>query len=178
MNTIKLTKIEVARRQIEAAIRVLFANDDPIAAHTLAAAGSQIVRDLCEAANVSGFQEFQDWIKPEYLKNYWRKFNESASFLKHANRDGLATYDFNPEETEYILLFAIKWYRDLGSTATPTMVLFLTWFGACHPNVIANDANDLMAETLRHAAQHAQNLDRDERLKTGADLLAKLNRGA
>ena len=177
MVIIKLTKIEAARRQIEAAIRVLFADDDPIAAHTLAAAGSQIVRDLCEAANVAGFQEFKDWIKPEYLKDYWRKYNESASFLKHAERDGSAVYDFKPEETEYLLLFAVKWYHDLGNAMTPTMVVFLTWFGACHPDIIAKGANDLMAEALRQAAQHAQYLDRDQRLKTGADLLAKINRG-
>jgi hypothetical protein len=75
------------------------------------------------------------------------------------------------------LLFAIKWYRDLGNATTPTMVVFLAWFGACHPNIIAEGANALMAEALRQAAQHAQHLDRDERLKIVAELLAKMNRG-
>ncbi len=175
MEIIKLNKIEVARRQIEAAIRNLFLGDDPIAARTLAAAGNQIVRDLCEAGGVAAFQEFKDWIKPECLKAYWRKYNESASFLKHANHDGAATYDFKPEETDYILLFAIKWYRDLGNAPTQVMLVFLTWFGACHPNIIASGANDLMAQALRQAAQHAKNLDRGERLEIGGDLLVKAN---
>jgi hypothetical protein len=172
VTSIKLTKIEVARRQIEAAIETLFAGD-PVAAHTLAAAGSQIVRDLCKANNVVGFEEFEDWIKPEFLSDFWRNYNRSASSMKHAKRDPSAIIVFNPQETEYALLFAIKWFRDLGNKLTPRMVVFLHWFGACHPHIIADNANDLRAQALQNASQHAQNLDHDTLLKIGADLLAK-----
>lgn len=41
-----VTKFDVARREINAAIRMYFHNEDPIAVHALAAGGMQIVIDL------------------------------------------------------------------------------------------------------------------------------------
>jgi len=37
---LSVSKIEVAQRQLNVAIRMLFANDDPIAVHTLVGAAS------------------------------------------------------------------------------------------------------------------------------------------
>lgn len=128
----------------------------------------------CQCVRLSGIQRLDQTRTSQGLL---AEIQRVGKLLKHADHDGSATYDFKPEETEYVLLFAIKWYRDLGNATTPTMVVFLTWFGACHPNMIAKGANDLTAEAIRQAAQHARYLDRDERLRTGADLLAKMNCG-
>ena len=46
MAIIKLSKIEAAGRQIDAAIRMLFENEDPVAIHTITMAGFRILRDL------------------------------------------------------------------------------------------------------------------------------------
>jgi hypothetical protein len=43
---IYVTKLEAARRQIDAAIRMYFAGEDSLAIHTIAAAGYKILRDL------------------------------------------------------------------------------------------------------------------------------------
>jgi len=175
MTTMRIDKIDVERRQIEAAIRLLFENENQIAAHTLAAAGSQIVRDLCEVRKIVGFEEFKDLIKPEHMKDYWRVYNRSANFFKHADKDGAATYEFNPEETDYVLLFAIKWYRDLGATPTSVMVAYLSWFAASNPNTLKEGATfgpwqpafDKMKSFLNH-------VDRAERLELGKEVFAKV----
>ena len=46
--TIFINKLEAARRQLDAAIRMIFANEDELAIHTVAAAAYRIVRDLLE----------------------------------------------------------------------------------------------------------------------------------
>lgn len=46
--TIIINKLEAARRQLDAAIRMTFANEDELAIHTVAAAAYRILRDLLE----------------------------------------------------------------------------------------------------------------------------------
>ena len=46
MANAQTNKIEAAQRQIDAAIRMIFANEDPLAIHTIAAASLRIVKDL------------------------------------------------------------------------------------------------------------------------------------
>jgi len=46
MTEMRVTKIEAARRQIDAAIRLLFSEEDPVVIHTIASAGFRILRDI------------------------------------------------------------------------------------------------------------------------------------
>jgi hypothetical protein len=46
---ITITKIEGARRQIEAATRLWFEDGDPVVIHTLAAAGHHVCHDIVKA---------------------------------------------------------------------------------------------------------------------------------
>ena len=46
--TIRLNKIDAARRQLKVAIRLLFDDEDPVAVHTLVGAASVIITDLVE----------------------------------------------------------------------------------------------------------------------------------
>jgi hypothetical protein len=45
-NEIFVTKLEAARRQIDAAIRMIFNNEDSVAIHTVSAAAYKILRDI------------------------------------------------------------------------------------------------------------------------------------
>ena len=44
--SVLINKLEAARRQLDAAIRLTFSNEDALAIHTLAAAAYRIVRDI------------------------------------------------------------------------------------------------------------------------------------
>ena len=50
-------KLEAARRQLNAAIRMTFANEDELAIHTVAAAAYGIVRDLLGTRGRSNSEE-------------------------------------------------------------------------------------------------------------------------
>jgi hypothetical protein len=69
---IKITKLEAARRQLVTAIRIYFADGDPISTHTLAAAAFEILDDLDNHGADSGtiFDRMEKNIKPERLKEF------------------------------------------------------------------------------------------------------------
>lgn len=54
---ILVTKIEAARRQIDAAIRMVLNREDELAVHTVAAAAYRILRDLLDKRGRSDFEE-------------------------------------------------------------------------------------------------------------------------
>lgn len=56
-STLFINKLEAARRQIDAAIRMFLSNEDEIAIHTLAAAGYQILRDVKKSRGKSEFAD-------------------------------------------------------------------------------------------------------------------------
>ena len=54
---IYVNKLEAARRQLDAAIRMTFANEDELAIHTVAAAAYRILRDLLEKRGRNDHEE-------------------------------------------------------------------------------------------------------------------------
>ena len=56
-----INKLEAARRQLDAAIRMTFANEDELAIHTVAAAAYRIVRDLLEKRERFELDETITW---------------------------------------------------------------------------------------------------------------------
>jgi hypothetical protein len=45
---VHVLKVAAAQRQLDAAIRMTFANEDPLAVHTVAAAAGRVLRDLAK----------------------------------------------------------------------------------------------------------------------------------
>jgi hypothetical protein len=134
---IDLTKIGVAQRQLNAAIRLTLQGEDHVAIHTIAAAAYRILRDVKDKRGRSELSDLwanslfkvatdfltgvdmpevfaedaylmevvQDVVQKikigevktandifvkiaeDQQKSYWRKFNTSANFLKHADKD-------------------------------------------------------------------------------------------
>lgn len=63
MTKLRLNKLDVARRQVDAAIRMTFNGEDPLATHTVIAAGNRIIRDLCEKrGDIESYLQFTGWI--------------------------------------------------------------------------------------------------------------------
>ena len=85
MNEIKITKIQAVQRQIDAGIRMLFRNDDPVAIHTVAMAAFRILRDLAKQRGLE--HPVDSMIRPGKEKEFWRGVNSSANFFKHADKD-------------------------------------------------------------------------------------------
>jgi hypothetical protein len=64
MAKIRINKIDAARRQLDAAIRMTFGGEDPVAIHSVVAAGHRIIRDICEQrGDIESYLRFTDWIR-------------------------------------------------------------------------------------------------------------------
>lgn len=82
-----MEKIEVARRQIDSAIKLFFYGDDPLAIASLAYPASQILRDLNRGNVAAVSNVITDILREDGFKpGLWRKeFNEVLGDLKHAS---------------------------------------------------------------------------------------------
>jgi hypothetical protein len=140
-----IDKLEAARRQIECAIRLVAAEEDELAIHTLVMATYGILEDLSK-----GCPYYEIGIN--LTKIGLKRFRETANFLKHADRDPRAVH--TPEElahTDSRIGFCITLYRDLKGTFTPTMAAFHSWMVIRHPDefMLAEDEDKDFEELYR-----------------------------
>lgn len=162
MTRITVDKTEAARRQVDAAIRMLFSNEDPVAIHTLASAAFRILSDLAGKRSDSHMQEFpQAMIKPGMGRKFWRQWNTPANFLKHADE----------EANEGILFMASLYYQDLGHQLTSEMITLVGWYTAMHPDFLREDASAIFKQSALQSGVCLRNKSRSEQLATGGHLL-------
>jgi hypothetical protein len=172
MHNIRVNKMDVARRQLDAAIRMTFAGEDPVAVHTVAAAGHRIIRDICESrGDIAGYQHFTDWIASGHEGEFWQAINRSANFFKHADKDANTIHEMNEDETDFLIVLASKWYGDLGFTQSLEMRCFAGWFAMCHPKSFTPAARAAMKGVIEAQFDTMSNalrqLPRRDRLRAG-----------
>lgn len=135
--SITISKLDAAKRQLETVIRLYFHDGDPVSIHTLVSAAYNVIRDV--NVNRGGppmivKDQFIDFVKPEYHKEIRDKLNEAENFFKHADRDHNKTIDFNPDQSEMLILDAISHYFKLTGEYTPLFKIFQSWYMANHQN--------------------------------------------
>jgi hypothetical protein len=182
MTRIRINKLEAAQRQIDAAIRMTFNNEDAIAIHSVAAAAHRIVKDLCEQrGDVESYLMFTDWIRPGYERKFWRQMNSSANFFKHADEDAERVHELETEASDYLLLFFTKWYADLGNALSPEMRIFALWLQLRRPELLKPEAAIRMASSSEFypASSTIKAMSREDSLKVAQRMLehAKSRRG-
>jgi hypothetical protein len=137
MTKIRINKLDAARRQINAAIRMTFEGEDPVAIHSVIAAGHRIIRDICEQrGDIESYLRFTDWIAPGHEREFWQAVNASANFIKHADKDAADIHELDEEASDYMIIFATKWYKDLGNSISTEMNVFAAWWSLQHPNAL------------------------------------------
>lgn len=169
-----INKIEAARRQINAAIRLLFDNEDPLPIHTLIMAAFRILRDLASKKDTSRVHAtFCSMIKPGMEKKFWRETQSFYNFIKHADKDPEAIYDMPSEEiNDASLLIASQYYQELSGTLSQEMQVFFAWFGGKHPEIMYPMAPDIVKTHLKRANTSLfANKTRREQLSEGKILL-------
>jgi hypothetical protein len=111
---LKLSKLDVARRQLDAALDMWFSNCDPVPVHTLAAAAHEIFADICKHRGLPTLMFDQALFRPGKAGLARKALHKHYNFFKHANNDPEATTDFPTELTEGFIMMAIAGWRDLG----------------------------------------------------------------
>jgi len=130
-NRIRLTKFEVARRQLETAITMYFNEGDPVSMHTLAAAAQGVLRDINKSRKGPPMLldlEVSGVIKPDKLKMAHQVLRQAQNFFKHADTDPEGVIDFNLEAVAVHILDAVEKYRELSGENPPIMRVFALWF--------------------------------------------------
>ena len=149
--SLKLSKLDSAKRQLETSIRLYFSLGDPVSIHTLSAAAFNILRDLRKGTEDSAtvYKDiFLDLIKPEHQKEVRKIINQSENFFKHADKDPNAILDFNPEQTEFMLYEACAMYSQKTKEQPPLFKVYSAWFITLRPTWF-KPTKDLANNSLR-----------------------------
>ena len=124
----KVTKLDAAGRQLDAAIRMFFENEDVLAIHTLSRAAFRVLFDITNEGDAKVALD-------AYIKKLGAdKFNKITNFLKHADRDpdGEVDEDFQIS-TEAGLGMASALYFHHTKRFTPEMKGFGVWSRLMRP---------------------------------------------
>ena len=168
MANIKVNKSEAARRQIDAAIRMLFSGEDPVAVHTLAMAGFRVLRDLAKHVENPIDILIDSMIKPEKKAELWRQINSLSNFLKHADKDPYEIHDPIEEEiNDVVLLLAVQYYQYLGYQSTREMLILRAWCMVFYPEFRPPNTNPQLLKMVKKALAADRNLPRKEKLAKG-----------
>jgi hypothetical protein len=129
MDAIRLNKFEAASRQLDAAIRLLFARDESFAVHTLAGAASRILSDLAElkAPDTSRDKQAQDATGID-AKTYFKVMRETQNFLKHAETDPDGIHVIEHRDTMALMMQAVMNVASLERMLTIPQSVFQLWY--------------------------------------------------
>jgi len=138
---LRLSKFDVAERQLLLAIRLFFAEEDDVSIHTLCEAAAQVLHDIGKSSGVTSIVRDSDRIRPEHQKEWFAAIFKSRNFFKHADQDKDQVHEFKSVFNDMSLLDAVNMYASLKKCWTPETLLFLVWFGLKHPHLIKEDSD-------------------------------------
>jgi hypothetical protein len=126
----KITKLEAGKRQLDAAIRMFFKNEDMLAVHTVSRAAFHVLYDMTTEGDA------KTALAAHKKKVGEKRFNEETNFLKHADVDPDAEIneDFHVL-TEAGIGMAIGLYQHHTTALTPEMKGFLMWSKFMRPEL-------------------------------------------
>jgi hypothetical protein len=142
--TIRISKIEAAKVQIVAAIRLYFYDQHPAPIHTLAAAACGILRDLDSHGAKTGLwiDSFKGRIQPGFEGKWHKIVKKAENFFKHANNDPDGILEYRHSQIDVFIFAAIEKYREITHANDPEMITYLEWFILCQPEVIVPEARE------------------------------------
>jgi hypothetical protein len=127
MESIKIPKLEAARRQLDSALALFFQSGDAVSIHTLACAAYDVLDDVNQSRG-----RIETFVKRRYPqlpgKLSVAAINSVRNFFKHADRDPEGELEFFPEMTEPIMADACRTYMDLTGESVAIFHCFLWWF--------------------------------------------------
>jgi hypothetical protein len=138
LTPIKIGKLDAARRQLVSAIRIYFANGDPVSIHTLAAAAFEILDDLDNHGADTGtiFDHAEKYIKPEHMDTFRKVLRRPQNFFKHAEQDPDDLLEFYPSAAAAIIWAASEKYYELAKDAGLELEAFRTWTVIRNPDIL------------------------------------------
>ena len=143
---IRLSKFDVAERQLNQAIRLFFDEGDPVSVHTLSEAAAQVLYDIRHKFGAQSKIRDSDIIKPEFKKEWLASLFSSRNFFKHADRDSDEIHEFKEEFNHFSLLDSTNMYLSAKKAWTPETIVYVQWFALTYPSMVKpqNEFAELM----------------------------------
>lgn len=135
--TIKITKLDAARRQLETSILLYFQDRDGISIHTLTCAAHQILIDMGGGSVMK--EEITKMVRPEKQKEWLMLINKAENFFKHADKDPNSILDFAHLSTQHLLWDACMMYAKITWEITEYMKIFVSWFFIQNQDLLIQD---------------------------------------
>ena len=152
---IAVSKLDVARRQLETAIKLFFYDGDFVSLHTLAAAAFNVLNDLSRQAGEdkkSIRDELLHHVREDKRKVFLDQLRKTENFMKHADRDPDETHSFDPGLSTFFLIDAVRCYWKITGEHTLVTEAYFLWFMTEHPDVF------VLAEEYRAMLSVGSNL--------------------
>lgn len=146
--THRISKLEAARRQLDTAIQLWFADADIVSVCTLAYAAYEIIHVISKGKRKSTLLFDSDVIREEYRNDWSKWLKGNANFFKHANRDPSGEMDFNPVVSEMLIIFTIRGLFESGVKLNDCEVAFNHWQCFQNPNLIADASFKRFVQSL------------------------------
>lgn len=170
----RLTKLEVARRQLATAIDLFFADRDAVSVYSLAANSWEVIDVLCRNAGIESFSiqarenvSVGKDLKLDCVNSPYR------NFFKHAKSDSEKTLPPLPDsQVEGVLFLAVEDYIRLNGRSPVQFQVFQLWYLAKHPEKLAPSVANQLMEGVAAAFPGLSSLPRNAQLARGAQMLA------
>ncbi|SHN86444.1 hypothetical protein [Bradyrhizobium erythrophlei] len=140
-----------AQRQLRTSINLWFDDDgDVVSIHTLAFAAYEIFHAISEHRNPYRRDLIFDTflIKDEFRSDWNKLVRRDANFFKHGDRDPEATLNFDPEFSEWFILYASVARQLCGMEQISEESLFLWWFQINRPDFLTDAGRTFVAERI------------------------------
>lgn len=151
---IRVSKLDAARRQLDCAVELWFAEKDEVSIHTLAAAAHQIIHDINKKRGVADLFFDSIVIRDEYRAEFVALVKRDMNFFKHADKDVEGITEFVPLGSILFMLFSAVGLQQLGERLNDVEDIFILWLAFHHPNWI----NEAYRKTFEQAVP-VQHLD-------------------
>ena len=177
MQTIQVTKLDAARRQLRTAIDLWASDEDPVSIHSLAYAAHQIIHDLNRKAKGPHLLLDMPNIRKEKLGEFVEMVKRDANFFKHADTRGKRkeplSIEFSPDINELFIMVSIMGLKYLEQQIAEHEHGFLFWYRVHHPEMLDEAPGHDVQSTVDVDTWHAyKQLPKREFLKVFADILA------
>ena len=151
MDTLILSKFDVAERQLLQSINMFFREEDPVSIHTLAEAASQVLMDIGKEYGAKSFLKDNDLIRDDKKKEWRSHMSKSKNFFKHADTDKDDKHEFKLIFNDFSIFDGMNMHNSIKKQWVPETLAFSGWFGVAHSALIKNNSD--FSNLLNNAKQ-------------------------
>lgn len=172
--SIRLTKVDAARRQLATAIRLFFNSEDSVSVFSLAANAWEVVDSVCTHRRIASMSaQARTYVAPgkdlkkDYINSPFR------NFFKHADRDPEAVLEqFEESALDGVLFLAVEDYIRLCGRSPVEFQVFQLWYLVCHPEKVANERLKEVLDPAAAMFPEIAKLSRYQQIASGQRALA------